>query len=105
MSSKTARSGPLASTFQDFQYFVRYNNYQVDPCQFSDPGRSIAARYDLRVNLGQYKAKSRGCTDSKATSLNLSKDFSFYFVVGPVTNATHNIPEWNFSQHPEKVHP
>lgn len=35
----------------------------------------------------------------------MSQSFSFIFVVGPIANATHNIPDWNFSQHPEKTHP
>lgn len=109
------RDAPKIHSYEDFQKFMRYNNYKNDPLILNEPAQGILARYDLRPPNGTDFGAQRvfGGLDSKTVkmsdALNLLRfdainspeyifntPFNFSFWENNVTN--YHLPDvWKFN--------
>ncbi|RHZ28446.1 hypothetical protein DYB31_015412 [Aphanomyces astaci] len=67
------------------------NNYQHDELSLGDPGRAIAARYDLASNPLEFALN--GAIDAKVTSVHLARQLQCEAVLGP-SNDNQPTFEW-----------
>lgn len=99
------REAHRIKTFEDFQKFMRYNNYARDPYSQGDPAQQILSRYDLRPGTTPYGARNNfGGLDTKCLRLTeaLTK-LQMHAIASPVHG--NGIPVWNFEEYAEKYDP
>eukprot|EP01133_Synstelium_polycarpum_P010774 gene10774-12552_t len=84
------RDANTVSSVQDFQNFLRYNDYTVDPLSHNNPQFAISCRADL----DQSDPQAFGGTDTKMTSYSLQQQGISLAISGPTTV---NLPpfDWN----------
>ncbi|KAK8878118.1 hypothetical protein M9Y10_004882 [Tritrichomonas musculus] len=98
------REAPRIKTFEDFQKFMRYNNYARDPYSQGDPAQQILSRYDLREDSTPYGARNNfGGLDTKCLRHTEAKTkLQMHALASPVHG--NGIPVWNFQNYAEKYH-
>eukprot|EP01029_Cantina_marsupialis_P023820 TRINITY_DN60013_c0_g1_i1.p1 TRINITY_DN60013_c0_g1~~TRINITY_DN60013_c0_g1_i1.p1 ORF type:complete len:1527 (-),score=489.88 TRINITY_DN60013_c0_g1_i1:695-5275(-) len=90
---------PDVKTFEEFQAFMRYNDWKNNPDSNDDPGQSILSRFDLREGLPYPRtAKPFGGLDSKVAKFTEVKDhkntpLKFHVVSSPQYETQ---PAWEF---------
>ena len=99
------------SSYEEFQTFMRYNDYEHDPLQIipdtgeKEPAQGILARYDLRPDNGTaYGAKNHFAgLDSKTVSVNtLKASRTFDAINSPKYDG--GIPAFSFRDWPKISH-
>eukprot|EP01132_Coremiostelium_polycephalum_P004173 gene4173-5223_t len=82
-------------TIEDFQDFIRYNNWEYDPLSYGNPYYAISSRQDLDPK----KPQAFGGLDAKITSSTLLYSGTVYAISGPTTNQQPpfdwNSQDWN----------
>ncbi|CAK5100633.1 unnamed protein product [Aphanomyces euteiches] len=77
-----ARDAPKVNSLAVLKHLLRYNDFQHDPLSFQDPGRSVAARYDLSST----DFALNGAIDAKVTSLLMAKKLECDAILGPTND-------------------
>ncbi|KAG2387498.1 hypothetical protein C9374_001092 [Naegleria lovaniensis] len=98
--------GKITSDWKSFGAMLQFNEWQTDPFSEGDPGKSIAARYDLRTPQSGLKPSAFGGADSKLTSfsnvINHPKPVTFG-IAGPTHQNqpafTWKDPRWSSIPH------
>ncbi|KAF0702360.1 hypothetical protein AaE_015988 [Aphanomyces astaci] len=85
------RDAPHVHSIADLKRLMRANNYQHDELSLGDPGRAIAARYDLASNPLEFALN--GAIDAKVTSVHLARQLQCEAVLGP-SNDNQPTFEW-----------
>eukprot|EP00708_Paratrimastix_pyriformis_P002162 GAFH01000901.1.p2 GENE.GAFH01000901.1~~GAFH01000901.1.p2 ORF type:complete len:623 (-),score=276.17 GAFH01000901.1:555-2198(-) len=90
------RDQAAIETFDQFNDFMRYNNWKQDPLTNADPAQTISSRYDLRV--APLHAASFGGTDSKTANHWNALHLQMNIIAGPTRQAKdEDLPAWSFS--------
>ncbi|OHS95791.1 Phospholipase B-like protein B [Tritrichomonas foetus] len=109
------RDAPNIASYQEFQKFMRYNDYLHDPLlqiqyldqpskSWSEPAQGILSRYDLRPKEGTpYGAKNHfGGIDSKTARVTeFASNYSWDAILSPENEAN---PAFDFNDWPEISH-
>lgn len=94
------REVPRIKTFEQFQDFMRYNNWKRDVYSNGDPGQQIMARYDLRPGIKpHFPAKLFGGLDSKCLKLSEASKgtrMKFHARASPTHDEKNGIPVFQF---------
>lgn len=94
------REVPRIKTFEQFQDFMRYNNWERDVYSNGDPGQQIMARYDLRPGVKEhFPAKLFGGLDTKCLKLSEASKGSrmkFHARASPTHDEKNGIPVFRF---------
>ncbi|GIQ82222.1 phospholipase B-like protein, partial [Kipferlia bialata] len=86
---------PEVESFEEFQSFMRYNNYLSDPLTNNDPGQTIAARYDLRdPALCGRSPVPMSAIDCKAVNMHMARRQQASVIAGPTDD---RVPTFSFS--------
>ncbi|GIQ85516.1 phospholipase B-like protein [Kipferlia bialata] len=87
---------PNVSTFEEFQEFMRYNNYENDPLTTGDPGQTIASRYDLRSPYSGHSRAAMGAIDAKCVNMHMARRQQAAVIAGPTSD---RVPTFSFSDY------
>jgi len=86
-------------TFQDVEYFIRFNDYLNDSLTQYNPGNSIASRFDLVKN--PHNSLAYGAIDAKVTNYDLSKNLMAAVIDGPTNQG---IPSFSWANWKNCLH-
>lgn len=94
------REVPRIKTFEEFQKFMRYNNWKRDLYSNGDPGQMILSRYDQRPGYNpHFPRREFGGLDSKCLKLSeakLGSRMQFHARASPTFDEENGIPKYRF---------